>query len=117
MDVEYVYQDVETIPEEKRNPKRTALYGSVRAVLMGEELIDAPFGVINAVNFYQRESFELLYNNLVALKDAGYHSFNVCYRLKNVLAESGGVTWEFVKWMKRIFNFCNRPYRSGADQW
>lgn len=49
---------------------------------MGEELIDAPFGVINAVNFYQRESFELLYNNLVALKDAGYHSFNVCYRLK-----------------------------------
>ena len=31
--------------------KRKALYGSVRAVLMGEELIDSPFGVINAVNF------------------------------------------------------------------
>lgn len=52
VEVEYVYQDVETIPEEKRNPKRKALYGSVRAVLMGEELIDSPFGVINAVNFY-----------------------------------------------------------------
>ena len=51
VEVEYVYQDVETIPEEKRNPKRKALYGSVRAVLMGEELIDSPFGVINAVNF------------------------------------------------------------------
>ena len=111
VDVEYVYQDVETIPEEKRNPKRTALYGSVRAVLMGEELIDAPFGVINAVNFYQRESFELLYNNLVALKDAGYHSFNVCYRLKNVLAESGGVTRGICEVDE------NRPYRSGADQW
>ena len=61
VEVEYVYQDVETIPEEKRNPKRKALYGSVRAVLMGEELIDSPFGVINAVNFYQRESFELGY--------------------------------------------------------
>ena len=47
--VEYVYQDVETIPEEKRNPKRKALYGSVRAVLMGEELIDSPFGVIRCV--------------------------------------------------------------------
>lgn len=92
VEVEYVYQDVETIPEEKRNPKRKALYGSVRAVLMGEKLIDAPFGVINAVNFYQRESFELLYNNLLTLKEACYHSFNVCYRLKNVLAESGGVT-------------------------
>lgn len=92
VEVEYVYQDVETIPEEKRNPKRKALYGSVRAVLMGEKLIDAPFGVINAVNFYQKESFELLYSNLVTLKEAGYHSFNVCYRLKNVLPESGGVT-------------------------
>lgn len=91
-EVEYVYQDVDTIPAEKRNPKRTALYGSVRAVLMGEKLVDAPFGVINAVNFYQRESFELLYDNLLTLKNADYGSFNVCYRLKNVLAESGGVT-------------------------
>lgn len=92
IDVEYVYQDVETVPIEKRNPKRTALFGSIRAVLMAEKQVDGPFGVINAVNFYQRESFELLYNNLVTLKDSDYHSFNVCFRLKNVLAESGGVT-------------------------
>jgi len=92
VDVEYVYQDIETLPEEKRNPKRKALYGSVRAVLMGKELIDSPFGVINAVNFYQRESFQLLYEHLQTLKDADYSSVNVCYRLCNVLAESGGVT-------------------------
>ena len=49
VDVQYVYQDIETLPMEKRNPKRTALYGSVRAVLMGKDWIDAPFGVINAV--------------------------------------------------------------------
>ena len=29
VEVEYVYQDVETIPEEKRNPKRKALYLSL----------------------------------------------------------------------------------------
>lgn len=92
VDVEYVYQDVETLPIEKRNPKRTALYGSVRAVLMGRNLIDKPFGVINAVNFYQRESFELLYNHLLTLQEADYSSVNVCYRLSNVMAESGGVT-------------------------
>ncbi len=93
VEIEYVYQDVETIPEEKRNPKRKALYGSVRAILMGKELVDeAPFGVINAVNFYQRESFELLYKNLTTLAESDYESFNVCYRLRNVLAESGGVT-------------------------
>ena len=92
VEVEYVYQDVETLPIEKRNPKRTALYGSVRAVLMGKELIDTPFGVINAVNFYQKESFQLLYDQLCALKDSGNDSVNICYRLANVLPESGGVT-------------------------
>ena len=90
--VEYVYQDVESVPLEKRNPKRTALFGSVRAVLMGKGLIDSPFGVINAVNFYQKESFQLLYEHLQTLKDAEYSSVNICYRLSNVLAESGGVT-------------------------
>lgn len=92
VDVEYVYQDIETLPIEKRNPKRTALFGSVRAVLMGRELINGPFGVINAVNFYQQESFDLLYKYLQTLKEAEYASVNVCYRLANVLAESGGVT-------------------------
>ena len=90
--VEYVYQDIETLPIEKRNPKRTALYGSVRAVLMGKDLIDSPFGVINAVNFYQKESFQLLHNQLLTLKEQKYESVNICYRLSNVLAESGGVT-------------------------
>lgn len=92
VEVEYVYQDVETLPLEKRNPKRTALYGSVRAILMARELIHAPFGVINAVNFYQKESFRMLYEQLQSLKDAAYDSVNICYRLGNVLAESGGVT-------------------------
>lgn len=92
VDVEYVFQDIDTIPIEKRNPNRRALYGSVRAVLMGKDLIDAPFGVINAVNFYQKESFQLLYNQLKEIVNTDFHSVNVCYRLKNVLAESGGVT-------------------------
>jgi hypothetical protein len=60
---------------------------------MGRHLIDEPFGVINAVNFYGRESFELLYRHLADLgPQAEYDSVNVCYRLRNVLAESGGVT-------------------------
>ena len=91
-EIEYVYQDIETLPIDKRNPKRTALFGSVRAVLMARDLIDTPFGVINAVNFYQKESFQLLYNHLQSLQNDSWQSVNVCYRLANVLAESGGVT-------------------------
>ena len=59
---------------------------------MGKDLIDSPFGVINAVNFYQKESFQLLYDHLCTLNDSGNVSVNICYRLANVLPESGGVT-------------------------
>lgn len=92
VDVGYVYQEVEMVPDELRNPKRALLWGSAHAVLMGEPVIDGPFGVINAVNFYQRESFELLYKNLLKIKDTTYRYFMISYRLSNVMPESGGVT-------------------------
>lgn len=90
VDVEYVYQDVDLVPEEKRNPKRTHLWGSAQAVLMGEGVIKEPFGVINAVNFYQRESFELLYTHLQHLRAEENRHILISYRLGNVVPESGG---------------------------
>jgi hypothetical protein len=90
VDVEYVYQDVDLVPAEKRNPKRTHLWGSAPAVLMGEGVIDEPFGVINAVNFYQRESFELLYTHLQHLRAEENRHILISYRLGNVVPESGG---------------------------
>ena len=90
VDVEYVYQEVDLVTEEKRNPKRTHLWGSAQAVLMGEGMIKEPFGVINAVNFYQRESFQMLYEHLQHLRaDENLHIL-VSYRLGNVVPESGG---------------------------
>ena len=92
VDVDYVFQEVELVSEELRNPKRALLWGSAHAVLMGESVLDGPFGVINAVNFYQRESFELLYRNLLERKNTSYQYFMISYRLSNVMPESGGVT-------------------------
>ncbi len=88
--VEYVYQEVEDVPEKSRHPKRTLLWGSAHAILCAKERIEGPFGVINAVNFYQRESFELLYNSLQTLQEAPYQCFMVGYKLENVIPESGG---------------------------
>ena len=90
VDVEYVYQDVDSVPEEKRNPKRNHLWGSAQAVLMGEGMINNPFGVINAVNFYQRESFEMLYTHLQHLRAEENRHILISYRLGNVVPESGG---------------------------
>lgn len=90
VDVEYVYQEVDLVTEEKRNPKRTHLWGSAQAVLMGEGMIKEPFGVINAVNFYQRESFQMLYEHLQHLRADENRHILVSYRLGNVVPESGG---------------------------
>lgn len=92
VDVEYVFQEVELVPSELKNAKRSLLWGSAHAMLMGEESINEPFGVINAVNFYQQESFRLLYKNLQAIRNTQYQYFMIGFRLSNVLAEAGGVT-------------------------
>lgn len=92
IEVEYVFQEIESVPEEQRNAKRTILWGSAHAMLMAREVTNEPFGVINAVNFYQRESFELLYNNLQRIRNTRENYFLISFRLANVLAESGGVT-------------------------
>lgn len=90
VEVDYVYQDVTDVPEEKRSPKRTMLWGSAHALLRCEGKLTAPFGVINAVNFYQRESFELLYEGLQTLESSGYDAFLVGYKLGHVMPEAGG---------------------------
>ena len=90
VDIEYVYQEVELVDAAKRNPKRTHLWGSAQAVLMGEGVMDEPFGVINAVNFYHRESFQILYDHLQELRADENKHVLVSYRLGNVVPESGG---------------------------
>lgn len=92
IEVKYVFQEIESVPEEQRNVKRTILWGSAHAMLMASEVTNEPFGVINAVNFYQRESFELLYENLQKIRNTRENYFLISFRLANVLAESGGVT-------------------------
>lgn len=90
VDIEYVYQEVELVEADKRNPKRAHLWGSAQAVLMGEKVVDGPFGVINAVNFYQRESFRMLYGRLQTLRADENKHLLISYRLGNVMPESGG---------------------------
>ena len=92
IEVEYAFQEIESVPEELRNSKRNLLWGSAHAVLMARNAVGEPFGVINATNFYQRESFELLYSHLQDIRNTRDNHFMISFRLANALAESGGVT-------------------------
>ena len=90
---EICFQAIENVPEGYTyNPERTKPWGTNHAVLMGKDLIKEPFAVINADDFYGKESFEVLakFLNEVAGKQNQYCM--VGYRVCNTLSEHGSVS-------------------------
>ena len=90
--VEVVYQELENLPEGvEPNPKREKPWGTNHAVMMGKEVINEPFAVINADDFYGANGFQVLADFLVNLKDTENKYCMVGYRVGNTLSESGTV--------------------------
>lgn len=90
--VEVVFQELDDLPEGySLNPQREKPWGTNHAVMMGSKVINEPFAVINADDFYGRSSYEVLAKKLVELNGQEGHYCMVGYRLKNTLSESGGV--------------------------
>ena len=69
---------------------RNKPWGTTHAMLCGKEVIQGPFAVINADDFYGRESFESLANFLRTAPE--HHHAMVGYTLENVLSEHGSVS-------------------------
>ncbi|MBU3839748.1 MAG: nucleotidyltransferase [Candidatus Ruminococcus intestinipullorum] len=94
MDVAYVYQDVQNIPEGFEVPEgRTKPWGTAHAVLSAIHEIEGPFAVINADDYYGRHAFEVIYNYLTTHEDDEKFRYTmVGYRLKNTITENGHVS-------------------------
>jgi len=92
IDVDIVFQEITKIPAGfKFNPKREKPWGTNHAVLMGKELIHSPFAVINADDFYGKESYEVLAQFLQSVENQQNNYCMVGYRIENTLSESGTV--------------------------
>lgn len=90
--VEVVYQELDNLPEGfTLHPDRQKPWGTNHAVMMAKEVIHEPFAVINADDFYGRESYEILAKQLIAMTGTENHYCMVGYRLSNTLSESGAV--------------------------
>lgn len=90
--VELVFQELDALPEGFSVPEgRVKPWGTNHAVMMGENVIHEPFAVINADDFYGRESFQVLANYLKGLNDSKNKYCMVGYRVGNTLSESGTV--------------------------
>ena len=91
--VEVVFQDLDNIPEGfTRNPERTKPWGTGNAVLMGTDVINEPFAVINADDYYGRESFEILAQALRDMEGKKGEYCMIGFRIENTLSENGGVS-------------------------
>ena len=91
--VEYVYQELDKIPAGFEVPTdRVKPWGTGHALLCCKDLIDGPFAVINADDYYGKSAFKAIYNQLSKQEDDDKYQYAmVGYKLYNTLTENGHV--------------------------
>ena len=90
---EICFQSVDKVPAGcTYNTERTKPWGTNHAVLMGKDLIHEPFAVINADDFYGKESFQVLADFLCSVEGKKGEYCMVGYRVCNTLSENGSVS-------------------------
>ena len=94
MDVEYVYQKLDNLPEGYEVPEgRVKPFGTGHAILSCLGTVDGPFAVINADDYYGAHAFKVIYDYLANNEDDDkYRYAMVGYHLKNTLTENGSVS-------------------------
>ncbi len=86
----YVYQDLNDLPQGFTVPAgRVKPWGTAHAVLCCKEVLDGPFAVINADDFYGRGAFQMAYDFLGSARNG--HYMMVGYQVENTLTENGHV--------------------------
>jgi NDP-sugar pyrophosphorylase family protein len=94
VDLKYAYQDINDIPDGYEVPKdRVKPWGTCHAVMSARNLIDAPFAVINADDYYGPEAFKTIYDYLCSCTDSTKNDYAmVAYVLANTLSDNGTVS-------------------------
>ncbi len=93
MDVKYAFQRRDDLPEGYSVPSgRTKPWGTAHAALAARQLVDGPFAIINADDYYGPEAYRLIYDYLCAHPDGELYEYAmVGYLLKNTVTENGTV--------------------------
>lgn len=88
----YAFQEYDSLPQGFTPPQdRVKPYGTVHAVLCAQALINEPFAVINADDYYGKSAFATMLASLRRLPQAHGASM-VGYFLRNTVSENGHVT-------------------------
>lgn len=94
-EVEYAFQDLQDLPEGFQTPAdRTKPWGTGQAVLAARRVLEEPFAVINADDYYGKEAYKKVHDYLVGEQpqDDVLHICMAGFRLGNTLSDNGSVT-------------------------
>ena len=93
MEVSYVFQEKEDLPAGYAVPAdRTKPWGTAQAVLAARHVVDGPFAVINADDYYGPEAYKEIFDYLCAHPDGDLYEYAmVGYLLRNTVTENGTV--------------------------
>jgi UTP-glucose-1-phosphate uridylyltransferase len=94
IEVDYVFQELSMVPGGFTvPPTRQKPWGTGHAIWVARALVREPFTVINADDYYGRNSYEVLLRGLQDVKDSKKTDyFMVGFQLKNTLSENGTVS-------------------------
>ncbi len=93
MNVKYAFQQLDNLPAGFTVPEgREKPWGTCHAILAAKDVIDGPFAVINADDYYGPEAFKVMYDYLSTHEDGTFYDYcMVSYLLKNTVSENGSV--------------------------
>lgn len=93
LNVRYAFQDINDVPAGFDIPEdRVKPWGTGHAVMSVRDIVDGPFVVINADDYYGASAFQSIYDYLSSAEDGDKYNYcMVGYNLENTLTENGHV--------------------------
>ena len=93
LETEFVYQKLSDLPDGYGIPEgRIKPWGTAHAIYSARKVIDGPFAVINADDYYGPAAFLNIYEELEKCDDESLIFFMVSYALRNTITENGTVS-------------------------
>lgn len=88
--VEYAFQELDDLPAGFTAGERKKPWGTGQAILACKGIVNEPFAIINADDYYGKEAFRKIYGFLSETEPKKY--CGAAFILKNTLSDNGGVT-------------------------
>lgn len=91
--IDYAYQEMDScVSDFQIPPDREKPWGTGHAILVAKDVIDEPFAVINADDFYGAKTFKLMAEFLTTTQNSSNDYCMSGFQLKNTLSEHGTVS-------------------------